>query len=186
MSVYTKKPEAFFTRAKSYLLSVSPGHKKSKALPFTTLFLEHIPYLAVLLSYLIIGFVVGNFLGRDCFLDIRWRYEIITSLTYLSFICFLFIQVIIIFTRIVTNFIEIQTGQARKKKQNLEKLITIKRVGGFIIVFATIPLFLSVFSNIKQSIPLVYPFAWDRFFMKLDLVLHGGHHPWILLQPFLG
>jgi hypothetical protein len=86
----------------------------------------------------------------------------------------------------VANFIEIQADQARKTKQNLEKLITIKRIGGFILVFTTIPLFLSVFSNIKQTIPLVYPFTWDVFFMKLDRILHGGHHPWILLQPFLG
>jgi hypothetical protein len=180
-----QKTELFY-KSKAYLLSVRPRHKKSTTLQFTTLFLEHIPYLAVLVAYLVIGSVVGKFLGRDCFLDTRWRYEIITSLTYLSFLCFLFIQVILIFTRIVANFIKIQTGQARKKIQNLEKLITIKRLGGFIIVFATIPLFLGVFSNIKQSIPLVYPFTWDRFFMKLDRVLHGGHHPWILLQPFLG
>ena len=186
MSAYKKKSEAFFTRVKAYILSVSPGHKKSKTIPFTILFIEHIPYLAVLVAYLIIGFVFGNFLGRDCFMDIKWRYNIINSFTYLFFLCFLFIQVIMIFARIVAHFIEIRTGQVRGKKQNFEKVITIKRVGGFIIVYATIPLFLSVFSNIKQSIPLVHPFTWDRFFMKLDRVLHGGHHPWILLQPFLG
>lgn len=186
MNVHMKKSEAFFTRVKAYILSVSPGHEKSKLLPFTTLFLEHIPYLVVLVAYLIIGSFVGNFLGRNFFLDIKWRYEIITSFTFLFFLCFLFIQVFMIFARIVAHIIEILTGRVREKKQHFEKLITIQRVGGFIIIYATIPIFLSVFSNIKQSIPLVHPFTWDRFFMKLDSLLHGGYHPWILLQIFLG
>jgi hypothetical protein len=187
MSVHNKKEsEAFFTRAKTYILPVSLGNEKSKAVPFTTLFLEHIPYLAVLVAYLIIGFVVGNFLDRDFFLDIKWRYEITTSFTYLFILCFLFIKVVMIFTRFALHFIEILTGHVREKKQNFENAVTFKRVGGFIIVYATIPLFLSFFSNIKQSIPLLHPFTWDRFFMKMDHVLHGGHHPWTLLQPILG
>ena len=186
MIVNKKKPEDFFTRVKAYILSVNPRHEKSRLLPFTNLFLEHIPYLIVLFAYLIIGFFVGNFLGQNVFLDIKWRYEIMTSFTYLFFLCFLFLQVIILFSRIVAHFIEIMTGKVIKNQRNLEKLITIQRIGGFIIIYATIPLFLGVFSNIKQSIPLVHPFTWDRFFMKLDRVLHGGHHPWILLQPFLG
>ena len=53
------------------ILSLSPWHEKSKTIPFTILFLEDIHYLAVLVAYLIIGFVVGKFLGRDCFMG--WR-----------------------------------------------------------------------------------------------------------------
>ncbi|MCW8915944.1 MAG: phosphatase PAP2 family protein [Magnetovibrio sp.] len=49
-----------------------------------------------------------------------------------------------------------------------------------------LPLFSSVFTSFKTSIPEVAPFAWDTTLMEWDLALHGGIHPWELLQPILG
>jgi hypothetical protein len=58
-------------------------------------------------------------------------------------------------------------------------------VAGFLIVFLLAPLFTSTFASFKQTIPLIHDFAWDSRLMRLDYVLHFGHHPWRLLEPIL-
>jgi hypothetical protein len=47
-------------------------------------------------------------------------------------------------------------------------------------------LFMYVFVQLKASIPLLNPFAWDTAFADLDKALHFGHHPWELMQPVFG
>jgi len=49
-----------------------------------------------------------------------------------------------------------------------------------------IPLMISVISSIKRLIPVMQPFHWDYAFAELDRMVHGGLHPWVLLQPLLG
>ena len=57
---------------------------------------------------------------------------------------------------------------------------------GFLLVFLSLPFFMSVFVAFKASIPAVQPFAWDVRFMEWDRLLHFGNHPWRLLQPIFG
>jgi membrane-associated phospholipid phosphatase len=64
-------------------------------------------------------------------------------------------------------------------------LITPRYLIGFLIVFSIMPVFISAFASYKQSIPLIYPFNWDYSLMRLDYILHFGHHPWRLLEPIL-
>jgi len=66
------------------------------------------------------------------------------------------------------------------------RYLGLRPLGGFALVFLVIPLFLSHFRRWKTAIPQIHPFQWDERFMALDRALHGGHHPWELLQPFLG
>jgi hypothetical protein len=47
------------------------------------------------------------------------------------------------------------------------------------------PVFKSAFASYKQTIPLVHAFSWDFSLMRLDYILHFGHHPWRLLEPIL-
>jgi len=61
-----------------------------------------------------------------------------------------------------------------------------RRLLGFLILFLLLPQFMGMFGSYKQSIPLIKPFCWDTTFMRWDYLLHGGHHPWELLQPILG
>ncbi len=61
-----------------------------------------------------------------------------------------------------------------------------RRLLGFLILFLILPQFMGMFGSYKQSIPILKPFCWDTTFMHWDYVLHGGHHPWELLQPILG
>lgn len=57
---------------------------------------------------------------------------------------------------------------------------------GFLLVFLSLPYFMSVFVAFKASIPAIQPFAWDVRFMEWDRLLHFGNHPWRLLQPLVG
>lgn len=47
-------------------------------------------------------------------------------------------------------------------------------------------LFLSAVSSFKTLIPAFQPFSWDLRFARLDMLIHGGRHPWEWLQPVLG
>lgn len=56
---------------------------------------------------------------------------------------------------------------------------------GLVPIFC-LPPFMSAFSSLKTMIPIINPFSWDPAFARLDLLVHGGNHPWQLLQPVLG
>lgn len=43
-----------------------------------------------------------------------------------------------------------------------------------------------MFAVLKVDIARIHPFAWDRTFMHLGLVIGFGHHYWQMLQPILG
>lgn len=53
-------------------------------------------------------------------------------------------------------------------------------------VFASLVVFIYAFSNVKGNIPVFQPFAWDRTFDRLDMLLHFDRRPWEWLQPLLG
>lgn len=53
-------------------------------------------------------------------------------------------------------------------------------------VLLLIPVFASTFTFFKSAIPALNPYAWDGLFTRWDALLHGGSHPWVLLQPLLG
>jgi hypothetical protein len=58
-------------------------------------------------------------------------------------------------------------------------------VPGFLVLLA-LPPFISSFTFFKTLISVMNPFQWDPTFAHWDLVLHGGFHPWELLQPLVG
>ena len=66
------------------------------------------------------------------------------------------------------------------------RYLTFERLFSAFLVLALLPFFVATFTSIKVMIPLVNPFGWDPTFMAWDRWLHGGHHPWELLQPLLG
>lgn len=61
-----------------------------------------------------------------------------------------------------------------------------ERATAALIPIVLLPLFSSVFTSFKISIPEIAPFSWDQTLMQYDQLLHGGYHPWELLQPVLG
>lgn len=50
---------------------------------------------------------------------------------------------------------------------------------------ALTPLMVS-FAALKDQIPALHPFAWDKSFMEWDRVIGMGREPWEVLQPWLG
>ncbi len=61
-----------------------------------------------------------------------------------------------------------------------------RRLGGFLLVLVTLPLFARAFIGWKAAIPSFNPFSWDPQFAALDAALHGSAQPWEILQPLLG
>jgi hypothetical protein len=47
-------------------------------------------------------------------------------------------------------------------------------------------IFATIFTDLKENIPRISPFAWDLTFAELDRTLHFGKQPWQWLQPVLG
>jgi len=66
------------------------------------------------------------------------------------------------------------------------RFLTLRRVCMILPVLLILPLFGATFSNLKVLIPAIVPFHWDPTFAEWDRLLHGGYHPWQLLQPVLG
>jgi len=66
------------------------------------------------------------------------------------------------------------------------EIFSTERAAAAFIPVLLLPLFSSVFTSFKVSIPEIAPFSWDPVLMRYDLALHGGFHPWELLQPVLG
>ena len=66
------------------------------------------------------------------------------------------------------------------------RYLTLERLLPGLTVLALLPFFFSAFTSFKMLIPWIKPYAWDQTFMAWDLWLHGGRHPWELLQPLLG
>ncbi len=69
---------------------------------------------------------------------------------------------------------------------NYRQYFPAERICNALLLFLILPPFMSTFSSFKVMIPALNPFSWDTCFARLDLLLHGGRHPWQLLQPMLG
>jgi hypothetical protein len=88
--------------------------------------------------------------------------------------------------RLLAQAIEKITGSLRKININIKQGNLSSQMVGFILIVTTFPFFITVFTNIKQIIPIINYFSWDQKFMMMDFIIHGGHHPWELIHPFLG
>jgi hypothetical protein len=60
------------------------------------------------------------------------------------------------------------------------------RCVGAVLAGCAVSLVINTYGSWKRVIPTVAPFSWDARFAKLDLVLHGGSHPWEWLHPVVG
>jgi hypothetical protein len=67
-----------------------------------------------------------------------------------------------------------------------DKLTTEDRVGNSFHSLATLTPLMVSFAALKDQIPAVHPFAWDKTFMMWDRIIGLGRQPWEILQPLLG
>lgn len=66
------------------------------------------------------------------------------------------------------------------------KYLTCERIAMGLPILLFFPVFASTFTSLKTMIPDINPYSWDPLLAQWDAALHGGHQPWLLLQPFLG
>ncbi len=60
-----------------------------------------------------------------------------------------------------------------------------ERLAGLLLAYPALLPFFSAFASVKVAIPLLPLFASDVAFIRLDQILHFGHHPWELLHGLL-
>ena len=61
-----------------------------------------------------------------------------------------------------------------------------ERLAGALIVIALFPVFATIWTSWKVSIPAIVPFQWDATFAAWDRALLGGHDAWRLTHAVLG
>jgi hypothetical protein len=77
-------------------------------------------------------------------------------------------------------------GWSEAWKTQRRGAFSLLRLGGFLLVLVALPVFARAFIGWKAAIPSINPFSWDQQFAAWDAALHGGAHPWEILQPLLG
>ena len=71
-------------------------------------------------------------------------------------------------------------AEFRGRNLSFERLVTVLLATGAILIL------LRTYASWKPLITTVVPFHLDVALMRLDQVIHLGHHPWRLLQPVFG
>lgn len=57
-------------------------------------------------------------------------------------------------------------------------LLTDERFSAYVVVVATMPLYVACYTGWKMWLNATLPFTWDATFATWDRVLHGGRQPW--------
>lgn len=142
---------------------------------------DNAPFVAIVTAYVLVGLPFLDSLGRSLPFSVVEAYHYPLGLTAL----YLAMTLLIVIGRDV--FV------ARRRPFRLETWKTVwrswlgpRRVLGAVIVLVTLPLLMNVMIGFRTSLTFVQPFRWDPLFMEWDAWLHGGRHPWELLQPLLG
>jgi hypothetical protein len=125
---------------------------------------EHLPLLIIIALYIGLGYCVQFGLQINKMMNIKFSYKLLNVFS-------LFFSCIFLITQIL------------RKKFN--HYINPRTVLGLILVIVLSAPFMSTFSSFKQVIPNINNFSWDYPFMKLDYILHFGHHPWEFFRLFL-
>jgi len=135
-----------------------------RSLGMNTLIRDNLPLFLIFAAYILAIYATHATWGIHGRLIIKCYYESFASFSIVFSAILLLISLI---------------------KGSYRQYLNINSLAGFLSVFILGPAFKSAFASYKQTIPLINDFAWDAFLSRTDYVLHGGHHPWMLLQPIL-
>jgi hypothetical protein len=145
-------------------------------------FRSHACFLAIVFSFAIAGFITSQFLhipGRpslSLYTDLVARYTGIFLGAFLLVAHPLYVMVFVRPARL-THYI---LTDWKTKYLKIDRLVMA------LPILLFMPVFVSVFTWFKSMIPVVNPYGWDITLAEWDRVLHGGFHPWELLQPMIG
>jgi hypothetical protein len=142
---------------------------------------EHLSILFLLASFVLFISIIEIIIGKHP--SIKWDWGLYHTFALLIIVICFSIQ---IFTRLSYLKVRGTAGLVIIWGEIREEYINLERLTGFFLIYLSIPLFIIQFSIFKQLMPDINPFRCDEILMKIDYVLHLGHHPWALIQPFLG
>lgn len=125
---------------------------------------EHLPLVIIVVLYIATGYCVQFAFQIDKMMNVRFSYNLLNIFSIIFSCIFLIVQII---------------------REKINVYLNPPGIFGLILVIALAPPFMSTFSSFKQVIPIIYNFSWDYQFMKLDYIIHFGHHPWEFFHLFL-
>ncbi|MCB9762706.1 MAG: phosphatase PAP2 family protein [Alphaproteobacteria bacterium] len=140
---------------------------------------EHVPLLVVAWGYVALGLIL---LPSADLLALAAGHQALNTIASLFLMLFFAGHALWMLPRVPEG----QSAFAAIWQDLRTRFLTLRRIGGFVIVHLTIPAYSSVFGIFKLQIPSYKAFSWDTRFYELDRLLHLGHDPWRLLQPVLG
>ncbi len=136
-------------------------------------------FIAAAILYLLVGFSLGAAYDQSINLQI---YDDVHLVLYGNFLL-----AVVVWRMAQQLYLHRPAKPLRFVWQDLtHELITPWRIFSALPALILLPLVLSMVSSLKRMIPLIAPFSWDPALANFDRLLHGGYHPWELLQPLLG
>jgi hypothetical protein len=144
----------------------------------------------VLLEHLPIFMVIALYYGYSIFIEhlLNYKYKLTINIDILNMfswftlltLCFFFIAHFAV--RVINDDIP---GLAPKWHDIANNYLTIRNIGGFILIYTLFPIVAHIFSFLKGMIPFLWPYDWDVTFMEWDYILHLHQHPWLLFNGIL-
>jgi len=125
---------------------------------------ENIVIIELVGIYIFTGYFIQHFYKIPAMMNLRFTYLILIQIAVIFSACFLIVQTL---------------------RGKTWEYFNIQFFAGFIIILFLIVLFQCTFASIKQVIPLINNFSWDRNFMQLDFFLHFNRHPWVIFKSAL-
>ena len=141
-----------------------------------TLWREHRVLVLLVAAYLIGGYAVDAAIGDVMALSLR--YPAVEAVTVLFVVFFLSGHAFRCLPKVPEGTSAFRFIWDDLRTQWLQP----RRLGGFAIVYALLPFFMSTFGSLKVAIPRLRPFDWDETFHAWDIALHGGP-PFEWLHP---
>ncbi len=163
--------------------TANPGSigRRRAAIDLRRALVEDIPFLAIVAAFTAIAFVMSRTIGVPVNLNLHVSWELIAIWTALYSM------------PAVLGYLVYSVVNRRRSLFQLDTwrslvgwFLNPSRTLNFLLIFASLPFFMSVFVAFKGSIPVVQPFSWDVRFSEWDRLLHFGWLPWEILQPLLG
>ena len=142
---------------------------------------RHTPFLVIVALYVTGGYLTLrlNELPIPYSLAETYQWPVALTVSYL------------LTTLLVVIMRDIFLGRRRPGSRDTWKFVFDRWLGtrrllGTLLVLSVLPALLAVMYGFRLSLTTFAAFRLDDFFMRADLLLHAGHHPWQLLQPIVG
>ncbi|MEJ2120515.1 MAG: phosphatase PAP2 family protein [Alphaproteobacteria bacterium] len=142
----------------------------------------HRLYLAIILTFVLLAPIIGMLTGTEELIRLTLKMPHFVVLA-IFFACAIFVAHAVRFMITARPQGALLPAMWADFKA---RFMQPQRIANFLVAVLPVPLFFSTYNSLKRTIPYINPFSWDRQFAEWDKFLHGGVHPYELLQPLLG